>query len=438
MANKAISELTDGGAPQAGDEVPIVRSGANYRAALGTMAGEDSADYVAGSASSTDNAVVRWDGTGGNQLQNSSVTIDDTGVITTAAGYRAGTGSVSAVSYSVEGSDNGLYSRTSSTVGVVVSGNHRFEFTGSSLKAGSGCSIGWTSGTAPSASIDTGMYRDAAATIGVRSGTTATSTKFYNTYTDSSNYERVGLNWSGNIANLVSEAAGTGTVREMRVNNVTVTKPATNAILTLADGSTLATSGAYSTTLTATGATNVTLPTSGTLATTSNPTFTTGITTPQVTFNSTSGIIGTTTNDSAAAGSVGELLSSLVTSGSAVSLTSNTDANVTSLSLTAGDWDVWFDCNFSGGATTQLVWVMASISATSATMNTTPGFYFGMGVNATGTSTIFNSGINYVSASAGAARISLASTTTYYAVAKALFTVSTCSAFGLLRARRVR
>ena len=52
------------------------------------------------------------------------------------------------------------------------------------------------------------------------------------------------------------------------VNNVTITTPATSATLTLVQGSTLATSGAFSTTLTATGTTNVTLPTSGTLATT--------------------------------------------------------------------------------------------------------------------------------------------------------------------------
>lgn len=48
---------------------------------------------------------------------------------------------------------------------------------------------------------------------------------------------------------------------------VTVTQPGTSATLTLANGSTLATSGANSITLTSTGATNVTLPTSGTLMT---------------------------------------------------------------------------------------------------------------------------------------------------------------------------
>jgi hypothetical protein len=51
-------------------------------------------------------------------------------------------------------------------------------------------------------------------------------------------------------------------------NGVTITQPASGATLTLANGSTFATGGAYSVTLTATANTNVTLPASGTLATT--------------------------------------------------------------------------------------------------------------------------------------------------------------------------
>jgi hypothetical protein len=51
------------------------------------------------------------------------------------------------------------------------------------------------------------------------------------------------------------------------INNVTLTPPATAATLTLANNSSLVTSGAFSTTLTSTAATNVTLPTTGTLAT---------------------------------------------------------------------------------------------------------------------------------------------------------------------------
>lgn len=41
---------------------------------------------VVGPVSSTDNAIVRWDGTAGTQIQNSVVTISDAGVITGATG----------------------------------------------------------------------------------------------------------------------------------------------------------------------------------------------------------------------------------------------------------------------------------------------------------------------------------------------------------------
>jgi hypothetical protein len=58
-----------------------------------------------------------------------------------------------------------------------------------------------------------------------------------------------------------------GVASATSINKVAITAPATSATLTLADGSSLVTSGANSITLTSTGATNVTLPTTGTLAT---------------------------------------------------------------------------------------------------------------------------------------------------------------------------
>jgi hypothetical protein len=62
---------------------------------------------------------------------------------------------------------------------------------------------------------------------------------------------------------LTTPALGVATATS--VNKVAITAPASAATLTLADGSTLATSGANSLTLTTSAATNVTLPTSGTL-----------------------------------------------------------------------------------------------------------------------------------------------------------------------------
>jgi hypothetical protein len=55
----------------------------------------------------------------------------------------------------------------------------------------------------------------------------------------------------------------------------------------------------------------------------------------------TGGIIGTTVADNTTAGDVGEFISSVIASGSAVALTNNVAGNLTSISLTAGDWDVW-------------------------------------------------------------------------------------------------
>ncbi len=68
-----------------------------------------------------------------------------------------------------------------------------------------------------------------------------------------------------NTPTLITPVLGVATATS--INKVAFTAPATAATLTIADGATLATSGAYSLTLTATAATNVTLPTTGTLAT---------------------------------------------------------------------------------------------------------------------------------------------------------------------------
>ena len=153
-----------------------------------------------------------------------------------------------------------------------------------------------------------------------------------------------------------------------------------------------------------------------------------------ITPSSTNGIVGTTTNDSANAGSVGEIVSATLASGSAVSLTTATAKTVTSISLTAGDWDVTGVVNMFFGATTNVV---AAYGGASTTNNT-------LGANNTFTGTLY--------ATTGAVlgdtlqmrttvpmqRISIASTTTVYLIAFCSFTVSTTSAHGEIRARRVR
>jgi len=82
--------------------------------------------------------------------------------------------------------------------------------------------------------------------------------------------EELTTSGSGNVAFTTSPTFVTptlGAALATSINKVAISTPATSATLTLADGSTLATSGAFSTTLTASAATNVTLPSTGTLAT---------------------------------------------------------------------------------------------------------------------------------------------------------------------------
>jgi len=138
-----------------------------------------------------------------------------------------------------------------------------------------------------------------------------------------------------------------------------------------------------------------------------------------------SSIIGTNTNDNATAGYVGEFVSSVVAKASAVSLSTNTPANVTSISLTAGDWDVEGNVffNASGGAiTAEAVW-------SSATSASTPDQSLYNGSDLTTAATGF---------SIPKARYSLASTTPVYLSCTTTFAAGTATACGGIYARRIR
>ena len=158
------------------------------------------------------------------------------------------------------------------------------------------------------------------------------------------------------------------------------------------------------------------------------------ITTSSITFSSTSGIIGTTTNNSAAAGSVGELISSVIlASGSLVSLTANTSTDVTSISLTAGDWDVWGNVGFTGQGATVVSSVQGWVSSSSSTqpdaaLQTILGWVPGAALY-----TIIAVGLPVAPL-----RFSLSGTTTIYLGCRSSFTTGTTSVYGGIYARRKR
>lgn len=139
-------------------------------------------------------------------------------------------------------------------------------------------------------------------------------------------------------------------------------------------------------------------------------------------------IKGTQTNDNASVGNVGE---SIFNSAASVSLTNATTANITTISLTAGDWDVRGQVQFSPAGSTTMTSLAAGISQTSAVL---PNYNTGSAASLT---LPFTAGAGqYLNLASW--RISLAATTTIYLVANAGFAVSTMQAFGYIAARRVR
>jgi len=164
---------------------------------------------------------------------------------------------------------------------------------------------------------------------------------------------------------------------------------------------------------------------------------TTGTFTGAITPSQTAGIVGTTTNNNADAGSVGEVISSSVAVGSAVSLTTATGAftgkTITSISLTAGDWDVFGSVGINMAATTNFTASAGGINTVADTLNSAYEEETRFTYGATGF--VPN---NVFSFAFPTTRVSIASTTTYYLIGYASFTVSTATAFGRITARRIR
>jgi hypothetical protein len=145
--------------------------------------------------------------------------------------------------------------------------------------------------------------------------------------------------------------------------------------------------------------------------------------------STTNGIVGTTLANEANAGSIGEVITN---TGTNVSLTTAVSANVTSVVLTAGDWDVYGSIAFNGTASTSTSRVVGGLSTVSATLPAQPYYYqHQYGVGGFTSATLPNGSVPMQ-------RINVSTTTTVYLVAQATFTASTETATGVIIARRAR
>jgi hypothetical protein len=132
------------------------------------------------------------------------------------------------------------------------------------------------------------------------------------------------------------------------------------------------------------------------------------------------------------AAEIGEVIASDIPLASAVSLTRATPTNITSVSLTPGDWTCFSNVQLNTGASTVISILSAWVSTSSASIP--PAF------EAVGLARVYpprTPGI-VPSVNPTAVHFSLSATTTVYLEASSRFTTSTLAIYGNLSCRRAR
>ena len=144
-----------------------------------------------------------------------------------------------------------------------------------------------------------------------------------------------------------------------------------------------------------------------------------------------SGIVGTTAGDNANPGVVGEYISQAVLQASSLTLSSGLPKSISSITLTAGDWDIEGHCDFNlpSGSATVLICSISSLLNALAIAPNNGGYAQIQGVTITGSA---NEGI-----STGRQRLNLTSASTIYFTAEMVSTASP-TAWGFIGARRMR
>jgi hypothetical protein len=143
------------------------------------------------------------------------------------------------------------------------------------------------------------------------------------------------------------------------------------------------------------------------------------------------GYRGMDDNAASAAGVIGEIKTATLASGSATSLTSGTAKTITSITLTAGSWDVFGVVDYIPAATTTTAFVQQGANTTTNALGAADTFTACSGGNLTGT--VLGS---LIAENIPAQRISVNGNTVVYLVAKASFAVSTMTAYGTIWASR--
>lgn len=110
--------------------------------------------------------------------------------------------------------DLGLRRAAENDIRLVSLGADRIRLVTNNFILNATTSLKW--GSSGVDSTDLTLIRDAANTLAQRNSTNAQVYNLYNTFTDASNYERLGIKYDTNVITFASEAAGTGTARDFQ------------------------------------------------------------------------------------------------------------------------------------------------------------------------------------------------------------------------------
>jgi hypothetical protein len=139
---------------------------------------------------------------------------------------------------------------------------------------------------------------------------------------------------------------------------------------------------------------------------------------------------GVTNGIAAAAGHIGEVIDSTIPLGSAVAMSNGVARNITSIALTAGDWDCRGGVGFSANAGTTFTQAAGSISSTTGTLTGNPFTEFFIAATLTTASFYFGTIPSF--------QVNISAPQTEYLVGSANFGVSTMLGYGEIQCRRMR
>lgn len=145
-------------------------------------------------------------------------------------------------------------------------------------------------------------------------------------------------------------------------------------------------------------------------------------------------INGTATNDAATAGNIGEEVSSTISTYTNYTTTA-TYQNITSITLTAGDWDLSAFVTYSSNSAT-ITAAANAIFVISTTTASAAGSTEGLNIAYVPQAALL--GTSFFSDSISPYRVSISGTTTYYLNSQATFTLGNPQFTGTIRARRIR